>query len=399
MSILDTLLARYNEALKRKLRFRSMRAGAPASPGRARRGKRELLDFSSNDYLGLARHPKLIAAARAATETWGTGAGASRLVTGTTELHAAIEAKLARLKGSEAALIFPSGFQTNATVIPALLRRDLLEAEPLVFADELIHASMHQGCRAAGTKPVWFRHNDLNHLETLLAEHAQRPAVRFILAESLYSMDGDRVDVPALAQLAERFGAFLYLDEAHATGILGPHGMGLAGEAPGRVPLVMGTFSKALGSSGAFVAGSKALCDYLVNRCTGFVYSTALAPPSLGAVDAALDLVPTMDAERAHLLASAARLRAAFREIGIDTGRSATQIVPAILGAEETALAASAALEAEGILAIAIRPPTVPPGTSRLRFSLSASHGTADIDRLIEVVGGLMAPPRAVARG
>ncbi|HUC62063.1 MAG TPA: pyridoxal phosphate-dependent aminotransferase family protein [Alphaproteobacteria bacterium] len=399
MNFLDPLLKRHLEGLKRLHRFRSLRAGAPAAPGRVARDGRELLDFSSNDYLGLARHPKLVEAARHAAARWGTGAGASRLVTGTSELHEAIEVKLARLKGTEAALIFPSGFQTNATVIPALLRRDLLEAEPLVFADALMHASMHQGCRAAGVKPILFRHNDLGHLETLLAEQAARPAARFILAESLYSMDGDCADVPALATLAERYGAFLYLDEAHATGVLGPNGMGLAGTAPGRVPLIMGTFSKALGSSGAFVACSNALRDYLVNRCAGFVYSTALAPPALGAVEAALDLAPQLGAARAHLMKQATRLRAAFQSLGLDTGRSASQIVPALLGAEETALALSASLEARGMLAVAIRPPTVPPGTSRLRFSLSAAHSAADIDRLIEAAAALTPRPRAALGG
>jgi 8-amino-7-oxononanoate synthase len=395
--VLDKLLQRYNEALRRKNRFRSLRASAPAAAGRVMRDGRELLNFSSNDYLGLARHPKLIEGARAAAAKWGAGSGSSRLVSGTLELHEAIEAKLARLKGTEAALIFPSGFQANATVLPALLRRDLLAAEPLVFADELIHNSLHHGCNAAGIKPIWFRHNDLGALATLLAESAAQSTPRFILAESIYSMDGDCADVPALAALAERFGAFLYLDEAHATGVAGPHGMGLAGTAPGKVPLIMGTFSKALGSAGAYVACSSDLRDYLVNRCAGFIYSTALPPPTLGSIDAALDLVPTLDQARAHLAAESARVRKDFRAAGIDTGRSATQIIPAILGDEAAALEMSLRLETDGILAVAIRPPSVPPGTCRIRFSLSAAHSAGDIDRLIALTIGHFARSHAVA--
>ncbi|HYD63929.1 aminotransferase class I/II-fold pyridoxal phosphate-dependent enzyme, partial [Azospirillum sp.] len=193
-----------------------------------------------------------------------------------------------------------------------------------------------------------------------------------------------RADIPALAALAERHDAFLYIDEAHATGVLGPRGMGLSGEAPGRVDLIMGTFSKALGGFGAYIAGSQALIDYLVNRCSGFIYATALPPAVLGAMDAALDLVPMLESERRHLHAQADRLRAACRDLGLDTGASTTQIVPILVGAEARALALSRQFEEAGILGIAIRPPTVPPGTSRIRFSLSAAHTGEDVNQLID---------------
>jgi 8-amino-7-oxononanoate synthase len=199
-------------------------------------------------------------------------------------------------------------------------------------------------------------------------------------------MDGDQADLPALRALADRHDAFLYLDEAHATGVLGPHGMGLSTGVPGGVDLAMGTFSKALGGFGAYVAGSRALCDWLVNRASGFIHTTALPPPVLGAIDAALELVPQMDAERAHLHAGAARLRDALIRIGIDCGPSTTQIVPAIVGTERTALELAARLREAGILAVAIRPPTVPAGTSRLRLALSAAHSGSDLDRLIDAM-------------
>ncbi|MBF0563198.1 MAG: aminotransferase class I/II-fold pyridoxal phosphate-dependent enzyme, partial [Alphaproteobacteria bacterium] len=245
------------------------------------------------------------------------------------------------------------------------------------------HASMHHGCQSAGVREIRFHHNDMNHLEHLLAAQAGKPGIRFILTESVFSMDGDRADLAGLVELAQRHDAFLYVDEAHATGVLGPRGMGLAGAFPGRVDLVMGTFSKALGGFGAYVACSRRLAGYLVNRCAGFIYSTALPPAVLGAMDAALDLVPTLEAERAHLHANADRLRVALADLGVDTGDSTTQIVPAMVGDAGRALAISRALEAEGILGIAIRPPTVPNGTSRIRFAVSAEHGVAEMDRLV----------------
>ena len=208
---------------------------------------RSLLDFSSNDYLGLARHPALIERARAFTERWGAGAGASRLVCGNLLPFVAVEEKLARGKQAEAALVFVSGFQANASVLPALFDVKVLGAEPLVYCDKLNHASLIQGCLAAGVRQIRFRHNDLDHLEQLLAQHQGETRPRFIVTETVFSMDGDRVDLTGLRALAERYGAFLYLDEAHATGVLGDGGFGLAKGLAGPRCLVMGTFSKALG--------------------------------------------------------------------------------------------------------------------------------------------------------
>lgn len=347
---------------------------------------RQLLDFSSNDYLGLSQHPALKARAVEWVGRFGAGSRAARLVTGTLEAVAELEAKLAAFKGTEAALIFNSGYQANAAALPALFElaggRDAL-----VFSDRLNHASLHAGCAAAGVRQIRFRHNDLDHLEQLLGEQGGKPA--FIVTESVFSMDGDVADTARLGDIARHHNAVLYVDEAHATGVLGPQGRGLATAAPGAV--VMGTLGKALGSAGAYVAGSKALVDYLVNRCAGFVYSTAPAPAALGAVDAALDLVPGMDAERALLKARGDRLRARLAELGIDTLASTTQIVPAVLGSEEAALAAQRRLEERGVLAIAIRPPTVPEGASRLRFALSSAHAEADFEALLDAAGTLRA--------
>ncbi|WP_183115797.1 8-amino-7-oxononanoate synthase [Gluconacetobacter diazotrophicus] len=352
-----------------------------------RRDGASLLDFSSNDYLGLSHHPALRARAIDWTERFGIGSGASRLVTGTSEQYRQVEARLARFKGTEAALLLASGWQANAAVLPALLRISAAQTgEPaLVFTDRLNHASLHHGCQAAGVRQIRFAHNDLGHLEHLLAQRQAQRGLRFIVTESVFSMDGDRADVAGLRTLADRYGAFLYLDEAHATGVLGPQGRGLSAEAGG-VDLAMGTFSKALGGFGAYVAGSRAVCDWLVSTCSGFIYTTALPPGVLGAIDAALDLVPTLDAERAHLAGLADRMRAGAGALGWSTGPSSTQIVPVIVGAADRALTLARALAARGMLGTAIRPPTVPAGSARIRIALSAAHDETMVDRLLSAL-------------
>ena len=384
MSRFDADFATFLDDAAARQNRRALRAVEPGAGLVVEREGRRLVNFSSNDYLGLSQHPLLIERSREWTERYGAGSGASRLVTGTFGIHRAVEEKLARFKGTEAALILGSGWQANASVIPALLRG--VSGAPQVLTDRLNHASLHHGCAAAGVRQTRFRHNDLDHLEELLDKHAGEGARRFIVTESVFSMDGDRADIARLGDIARRHDAFLYLDEAHATGVLGPKGAGLSGLAAGDADLVMGTFSKAMGGFGAYVAGSRVLCDYLVNACGGFIYSTALPPGVLGAIDAALDLVPTMDAERALLAARGNEVRARFHAAGIDTGESSTQIIPALVGSAEDALRISAALEDAGVLATAIRPPTVPAGTSRIRLTLSVAHDPADIDHMVESV-------------
>ena len=383
MTTLDSRFAEALRAIEDRGQIRRLQPMQLAPQGRLLRDGGEFLDFSSNDYLGLSRHPLLIERASAWAAEMGAGAGASRLVTGTSSAHLAVEAKIAAFKGTEAALLFASGWQANAAVIPALVK-----AAPgaAVFTDRLIHASLHQGCAAAGVRQIRFRHNDLDDLETLLASKGKDAPARIIVTESVFSMDGDRADMQRLAAIARAHDAFLFVDEAHATGVLGPGGAGLSATVPGSVDLVMGTFSKALGGFGAYVAGSRLLCDYLINACGGFIFSTAPPPAVLGAIDAALDLVPSMDAERRHLADLAERLRSGLREIDLDTGPSTTQIVPAIVGEARTALELSRKLADRGIVAAAIRPPTVPNGTSRLRLALRASQETGDIERLLAAI-------------
>jgi len=384
---LDRALRAQLSALAAARRLRTLRPLQSRDDGLHDAGDRLLVDAASNDYLGLSRHPLVMARAAEWAQCHGAGAPASRLVTGTREITLAVEEKLAAFKRCEAALLFSSGFQANATVIPALAAA---AGETVLFSDELNHASIVHGCRAAGARKEIFRHNDLGHLDDLLRRHAGR---KLILTESVFSMDGDRADLPALVQLAERHGAALYVDEAHATGVLGAQGRGLAAECAasgGGADVVMGTLGKALGGFGAYVAGSRTLIDWLVNRCPGFIYTTALPPAVLGAADAALDLVPGMDAERERLLRDAQRLRELLARRNYDTLGSSTQIVPVVIGSEEDALAAARRLEDAGILAVAIRPPTVAAGTSRLRLTLSSRLDDAAMQRLLDAVAACL---------
>ncbi|MBF0448556.1 MAG: 8-amino-7-oxononanoate synthase [Magnetococcales bacterium] len=364
--------------------WRRLRSVGPSQQGSTLVDGRSVLNFSSNDYMGLSTHPALKERARAWTESWGTGSTASRLVCGNLALFDQVEQRLIQHKGYEAALLFNSGFQANSGILTALLDRVVLKNPPQIFSDRLNHASIHQGCRGAGVRQIRYRHNDLNHLEDLLKK--AEPGPRFILSETVFSMDGDRADVAGLLSLKARYGAFLYLDEAHAAGVLGPQGFGLATAFSDQADLVMGTFSKGLGGFGAYVIGSQELKDFLINHCAGFIFSTALPPAVLGAMDAALELLPSLGATRQRLLAQAERLRRALVVEGLDVGNSTTQIVPVILGDNRRCVAVSRALEKRGLMAIAIRPPAVPVGKSRLRLSLTANHDEADLDRLIDGV-------------
>lgn len=372
--------------------LRRLRTIEPLDSRRISVGNREFLNFSSNDYMGLASRPELAERAWEYAKRWGSGSRASRLICGNISPFEIVEKKLAEGKKTEAALVFASGFQLNASVLPAILDSRILGAAPLVFSDRLNHASMHHGCRVSGVRQIRYNHLDLDHLEALLKKHTSIPGPRFILSESVFSMDGDQSDILGLIQLKERFDAFLYIDEAHSTGVYGKNGFGFSSYYPGKIDLAMGTFSKALGGFGAYAACSQLLKDYLVNRADGFIYSTAPSPPMLGAMDAALDLLPTLSPERKMLKEKSKKTREGFQSAGLNIGLSSSQIIPVVLGSEEAALAASAALDEEGILAAAIRPPTVPKGASRIRFSLSAAHTAADIDFLVDAAARRILP-------
>jgi 7-keto-8-aminopelargonate synthetase-like enzyme len=389
------------EDLRARGLYRRLTAvGSPAGP-RVTVAGRELLQFASNNYLGLANDRRVKEALARGIEKWGWGAGASRLVTGHTEAHEALEADLAAFKHTEAALVFPTGYQTNLGVIGSLVGRG-----DLVLSDRENHASIYDAVKLSGARLVRYAHADAADAAKKLGTGTNFPPLksdanrrrqeklvpvpnfsgRLLLAtDTVFSMDGRRAPLRALALLAERDGAMLVLDEAHATGILGPTGAGLAEEVglESGITASVGTLSKALGGIGGFVAASREVCDLIVNRGRSFIYTTALPAAACEAAREALRIVREEPERRRRVLALAERLRGALREKGFDTGGSETQIVPVLVGAPERALALAAALLERGIFSPAIRPPTVPPGTSRLRVSLTAEHTEEDVARLV----------------
>jgi 8-amino-7-oxononanoate synthase len=330
-------------------------------------GDRRLVSFASNDYLGLASHPQVRLAAIAAIERFGTGAMASRLVVGTRSLHVELEALLAEWNQTERALVFPSGYAANLGVLTTFG-----EADVTLFSDELNHASIIDGCRLAKARTLIYRHLDLQHLQSLLR---QTPGRKIVVTESVFSMDGDTAPLPALAQLCSEHGALLILDEAHAA--LGPK---LAATRDLEV-LHVGTLSKTLGSLGGFVAGSSRLIELLVNRARTFIFTTGLSPADTAAASAAVRICRSEEGNH---------LRARLRSL-VDMLRPGhpSPIVPIVLGEDAAALAAAAQLREAGIHVPAIRPPTVPKGTARLRVALSASHTEAMVGSLQAALGKL----------
>ena len=331
--------------------------------------------LASNNYLGLANDPAVVAGARAALEAYGAGAGASRLVTGSLDLHRTLEERIAALKGCQDALVFPTGFQANLGTIPALVGRG-----DVVFSDELNHASLIDGCRLSGAEVVRYPHADADALEAAVRGAAGRRLL--IVTDTVFSMDGDLAPLPAIVEVAERHGCMLMVDEAHATGVLGPNGAGAIEHfgLRGRVPVVMGTLSKALGSQGGYVAGDRDLCDYLRTRDRGFVFTTALAPAAAGAALAALDIVRDEPERRARLHALVARLVEGARSLGYTVLPTDSAVVGVLIGEAAAALAVGASLRSARVWAPAIRPPSVPVGTARMRLTVMATHEDRHID-------------------
>ncbi len=359
-------------------RFRKLTTTRPLDGMQILRDGRALVNFSSNDYLGISQHPLLKQRAIAWMDEYGTGCGASRLVTGNFEIFDQVEEKLARLKGTESALIMGAGYQTNLSLLAAIANQ-----KSFISCDRLSHNSLLQGAMLSQARWSRFHHNDLSDLRKRLHSAAAKNAEsRWIVSESVFSMDGDVADLDQLVACAQNENAQLLIDDAHATGVLGKNGMGLTSSKP-EIDLIVGTFGKALGSYGSYIACSKQMRDYLINFCGGLIYSTALPPPVLGAIDAALDLVPTLDQERRRLSEISDYVRNRLNDFGFSTLNSSTQIIPVITGSEKSALNLSNHLEERGILALPIRPPTVPDGTSRIRLSLSAAHTDQQLESLI----------------
>lgn len=352
--------------------------GAPITVVRA---GREMVSFCCNDYLGLSQHPELKQAAICAIERYGVGAGASRFVTGNNPLYGELEARLADLKSSPAACVFGSGYLANLGIIPTFAG----EAD-LIIGDEMMHACMHAGARLSGAKTVLFHHNDIDDCRRALNTHRAGHGTCLVMTEGVFSMEGDRAPVRELATLAAEFDAWLLTDDAHALGVIGDgRGSAQAGGDTIPVPLQMGTLSKAVGVYGGYLCADEAAIDLLKHRARSLIYTTALPPMVLASAIAALELIAT-DPELVAAPMKKARLFTG--RVGIAPAQSA--IVPVVLGEPETAMDAAQTLEDKGFLVIAMRPPTVPEGTSRLRITFSAAHRDEEVLALADCVAALL---------
>lgn len=371
------------------LNRRTLKTTTPLAPPVVVYQGRSLVNFSSNDYLNLSRHALVQEKAIDYIRRYGAGSPSSRLVSGNIDCYERIERRLAQLTGFEAALIFPSGYQLNSAVLPSIL-----SATSKVFADASIHRSIIEGLRQARCRLTRFSHLDEADLERRLIEQANlsnasnpttSPDSKWLIAESLYSVDGSIQDLDSLAGLANLHGAQVYLDEAHAVGLFGELGMGFAA---GRkdIRMVMGCFSKALGSMGGYLLCTHLDKQFLINHCAGLIYTTALAPSVLGAIDAALTLIPTMGNERLRLNNLSAWFRGALLDMGFDIGPSKSHVVSIFLNSEGEALSLSSYLADNGILAVALRPPTTGKDVSAVRFSLTAAHDLHHIEKVLALL-------------
>ncbi|MDD2752442.1 MAG: 8-amino-7-oxononanoate synthase [Candidatus Omnitrophica bacterium] len=372
--IREFLKARKGQGLLRELKSISSRG-----QGRIKFSGKSYFDFSSNDYLGLSDHPYLIEQSKKAIEKFGVSSSSSRLLSGTLDLHRQLEENMAKFKKKQAAIVFNSGYQANLGIISSLCKQG-----DCIFADRLIHASLIDGILLSGAKFFRFQHNDANHLEALLKKERNKFKNCLIITESIFSMDGDKAPLKEFVSLKEKYQVQLFVDEAHATGIFGKNGAGLVEELglEKQVDLIMGTFSKALGGFGGYLAASKKIVDYLVNTCRSFIYSTALPPGVIAANLASLELIKKEPQRRIQLLENAAYLHRELLNQGFVI-KGESQIVPLIIGDNLRAVECAKNLQAKSFWVLAIRPPTVPIGQARLRFSLNFYQQKKILDKLI----------------
>lgn len=380
MAVADDIARSELTALRERGLLRSLeplrsRAGAEVE---LRAGER-LINFSSNDYLGLAGDERIASALAEAARTWGAGSGASRLVCGDFAVQHELEDDLASFEETDAALLFNSGYAANSAMLPALAG-----PEDLIVSDALNHASVVDGCRLSRARIGIYPHGDADAASKLLAQRARR---KLLVTESIFSMDGDRAPLRELSRACARENAILIVDEAHATGVIGRRGAGLCADLELAPDLRMSTHSKALGTMGAHVASSRAVCELLVNRARPLIYSTALPPAIAWATQASLRIAqgPEGDERRARLWNNVKHFASGLRSLGI-AARPQSPIFPVVVGVPEAAVRAAAALRSSGILAKPIRPPTVPQGTSRIRFALSAAHTTEHLDAALSAL-------------
>lgn len=362
--------------------LRELRELESRAPGRVVENGRELIDFSSNDYLGLSNDPRLVEAAKSALDEWGVGSGASRLMSGSLSPHHELEAEVARFEQKEAGIVFNSGYQANTSLIPALVGRG-----DVIFADRLSHASQIDGALLSGAKLFRYEHNKAADLVRLIDKERGKYCEALILTETVFSMDGDIAPLAGIVDIKERSGCSLLIDEAHASGAFGK-GIACAMGLADKIDIIMGTFSKGFGGFGAYAACSSVMKQYLVNSARGFIYSTSLPASVICADLEAMRIILSNSEMPTDLQEKARYFREALKKQGWDVlGES--QIVPVAVGESEAAMGVAARLDDAGIRALAIRPPTVPKGSARLRFSVTLAHSRQDLDRTIEVMNGL----------
>jgi glycine C-acetyltransferase len=388
-SPLDRLAAEKLDAIRGRGTYRRMRVLAGAQTERMEVDGRSVLLFAGSNYLGLAHHPEVVEASVRASRDYGCAAGGSRLISGNLDLHEALETELAAFAGTESALAFGTGYMANVGVIPALVGRG-----DAVVSDALCHASIIDGCKLSGATVRVVPHGDVAAFDDALGAAAREFGRVLVALDGVYSMDGDVAPLPELLAAARRYGAIVLLDDAHGMGALGANGRGCAEllGVEGRADVLLGTLGKALGSFGAFVAGSAVLRDLLVNTARSFIFSCALAPPQIEAARAALRVLRREPWRRERLAANAARLRARLAAYGLATAPSTTHIVPVVIGDNARTMAACEALLERGFYAQGIRHPSVPPGTARLRITPMATHATEDIDALADAIAEVVAP-------
>ena len=373
-------------ARKEKSLLRSLRSIEKAWEGKVLIRGKELLNFSSNDYLGLSSYPSLLEESRRMQELYGTSSSASRLMSGDLSIHHLLEELVAEFKGKPAALTFGSGYLANVGIIPALCGK-----EDVIFSDQLNHTSIIDGVLLSGARRFPFRHNSPQHLSELLKEQRSKFKKALVVIETIYSMDGDRAAMKEIVDLKEEYDAILMVDEAHATGIFGPNGAGVVEEEGliERVDIIMGTFGKALGSYGAYVAAGSKVISYLVNKARSLIYSTALPPSVVGANIASIKLIRDEPFRRRILLENAGYFGDLLKERGFDV-RGSSQIVPVVVGENKETIKVANRLQEEGIFALPIRYPTVPEGQARIRFSVTYHHSKETLQRVVEALEGAL---------
>lgn len=366
--------------LKKESLLRSLRTTSTPSDRTITINGKEYLNFSSNNYLGLATHPEVIKAVQDGAARWGTGAGASRLISGTMDVHAKLEQELASFKGTESSLVFPTGFAANLGAITALV-----EKEDVIIIDRLNHASIIDACKLSGAKLLVYPHKDVRKLADLLKKQRNKYRRALIVTDSLFSMDGDIAPLPEIVACAKKYDVMTMVDEAHATGVMGNEGRGVVEHfhLENKIDVIIGTLSKAIGVQGGFVCGKKELIDFLINKARSFIYSTALAPCLAAGALKALEIIRTKPALREQLWKNTNYLKEELVGRGHNIGKTESPIIPVIIGDTEKALVLSQKLFEHGIYAPAIRYPTVGKDEAQIRISLMSTHSHSDLDQLL----------------